>query len=93
MEIISISAKVIPKSKKTSIEILEVTSGKIFLRIKVRARPEDGKANEELICTLADYFGIPKSEITLKSGYTSKSKLLLARGVDITKVSRQLPLC
>ncbi len=93
METISISAKVTPKSKTTLIEILEVLQGKISLRMKVRASPENGKANDEVIQILADYFDIPKSEITLKSGYTSKNKILLARGIDMTKLGVQLPLC
>lgn len=93
MKTISISAKVTPKSKTTLIEVLEVTQGKISLRMKVRAVPEGGKANDEVIYALADYFGISKSEITLKSGYTSKNKLLLARGIDMTKLGVQLPLC
>lgn len=89
----TIIAKVTPKSKTTLVEIIEATSEKISLKIKVRTAPEDGKANDEVIRVLADYFAIPKSKISLKSGYTSRSKVLIAEGVDITKLSVQLPLC
>ena len=82
-----------PKSKTTLVEILDATPGKISLKVKVRAAPEDGKANDEVLAMLADYFAIPKSKISLKSGYTSRNKILLAEGIDITKLTVQLPLC
>lgn len=89
----NIHARVIPRSKTTLVEITEVTPSNISLKIKVRAAPEDGKANDEVIRILADYFAIPKSKISLKSGYTSRNKVLIASGIDITKLSMQLSLC
>ncbi|MFN6222240.1 MAG: DUF167 domain-containing protein, partial [Dolichospermum sp.] len=39
--------------------------------------PIDGKANEELIKLLAKKFDVPKSSITIKSGVTSRNKLII----------------
>jgi hypothetical protein len=47
----------------------------------------DGKANKELVETLADAFGIPKSSVVFKSGETSKTKRILLRGVSAAKVA------
>ncbi|MCE2991669.1 MAG: DUF167 domain-containing protein [Candidatus Jidaibacter sp.] len=89
----TIFAKVTPKSKTPQIEILEATDNKISLKIKVRAVPENGKANEEAIDRLSDYFSIPKSKIALKSGHSSRNKVFVAEDINITKISMQLPLC
>ena len=52
------------------------------VKVRIRCAPVDGKANKELIETLADAFGIPKSSVVFKSGETSKTKRLLLRGVS-----------
>lgn len=46
------------------------------LKIKLKAPPVDGKANEELIRFIAKEFKLTKSSVTIKSGHTSKIKLL-----------------
>ena len=51
------------------------------VKVRVRSAPVDGKANKELIETLADAFGIPKGAVVFKGGETSKTKRLLLRGV------------
>ena len=58
------------------------------VKVRLRAAPVDGKANKELVETLADAFGLPKSSVVFKSGETSKTKRLLLRGVAAEKVKR-----
>jgi uncharacterized protein (TIGR00251 family) len=57
------------------------------VRVRIRCAPVDGKANKELVDTLADAFGIPKSSVVFKSGETSKTKRILLRGVSAAKVA------
>ena len=57
------------------------------VRVRIRCAPVDGKANKELVETLADAFGIPKSSVVFKSGETSKAKRILLRGVSAAKVA------
>ena len=52
------------------------------LKVRIRSAPVDGKANKELIETLADAFGLPKSRVAFKSGETSKTKRILLKGVQ-----------
>ena len=52
--------------------------------MRIKSAPVDGKANKELVETIADAFGIPKSRVELKSGQTSKTKRILLRGVSVT---------
>lgn len=46
------------------------------LKIRLAAPPVDGKANAALIDYLAERLDIPKNRITLKSGQTSRRKIL-----------------
>ena len=64
--------KVKPNSKVQKIE--EEADGSLTVRLK--SPPVDGKANEELIKLLAEKFDVPKSHITIKSGLSSRQKLV-----------------
>lgn len=64
--------KVKPNSPQQSIEREADGSFKVCLK----SPPVDGKANQELIKLLAKKFNVKKSEITIKSGLSSKNKLI-----------------
>lgn len=44
------------------------------VKIKIAAPPREGKANEELLCFLAEYYKKPKSLIKIIRGATTKIK-------------------
>ena len=56
------------------------------VKVRIRSAPVDGKANKELVETLADAFGLPKSAVVFKSGETSKTKRILLRGIGVAQV-------
>ena len=56
------------------------------VKVRIRCAPVDGKANKELVETLADAFDLPKSAVVFKSGETSKTKRILLRGTEAAKV-------
>ena len=56
------------------------------VKVRIRCAPVDGKANKELVETLADAFGLPKSSVVFKSGETSKTKRILLRGLTAADV-------
>jgi len=64
--------KVKPNSKQQNIQ--EAADGSLTVHLK--SSPVDGKANEELISLLAKKFDVPKSQVTIKSGLSSKNKLV-----------------
>lgn len=43
---------------------------------QIKSPPVDGKANEELIALVAKHFGCRKSAISIKSGASSRTKLI-----------------
>lgn len=64
--------KVKPNSKKQVID--ESADGSLTVYLK--SPPVDGKANQELIELLAEKFEVPKSQIRIKSGLSSRTKLV-----------------
>ena len=57
-----------------------------FVKVRIRSAPVDGKANKELVETLSEAFGVPKSRIEFKGGETSKTKRILLRGITAAVV-------
>ncbi len=49
------------------------------LKIKLKAPPVDGAANEALIAFLSKHFKVPKSKIEIVSGHAAKQKTVLIR--------------
>ena len=70
---------------RSSRSVIDGTIGDA-VRVRIRCAPVDGKANKELVETLADAFGISKSSVVFKSGETSKTKRILLRGISAARV-------
>ena len=52
------------------------------LKVKLRAVPEKGRANEELLAVIAEHFKVPKGNVELLSGETSRRKRVrITRGL------------
>jgi uncharacterized protein YggU (UPF0235/DUF167 family) len=50
----------------------------------------DGAANDALIAFLAELFHLPKRDITLVSGHTSRDKRIAIAGTSETVIAAQL---
>ncbi len=50
------------------------------LKARVRAVPEDGKANAALVRLIADWLELPQTAVSLKAGATSRLKQILIEG-------------
>jgi len=46
---------------------------------QLKSPPVNGKANEELVALVAKHFKRPKSDVSIKSGASSKTKLIQIR--------------
>jgi len=73
-----------PGAKKTEFAGLHGDA----LKIRLAAPPVDGKANEALIRFVADQLGLAKSSVNLKSGQTSRRKVLEVIGATAAAVAR-----
>ena len=59
------------------------------LKIRLAAPPVDGKANAALIDFVAERLGLPRSAVLLKSGQTSRRKVLEI-GTAVADLRRRL---
>lgn len=66
-----IAVQVSPNARKS-----EIASAGDVLRIRLQAQPVDGKANEALIQFIAKKLRIPRKNIVISHGLSSKRKLL-----------------
>jgi len=57
-----------------------LADGTTVLRLRVRAVPENGKANAAVILLLAKALGLPRSAVTLVAGETARLKTVLVEG-------------
>lgn len=60
------------------------------LKVRLAAPPVDGEANEELIRFLAKLFDVPRRQVSILSGLTSKNKLIRVEGVTADEGGRIL---
>ncbi len=51
------------------------------LRLGVAAPAEDGRANREVVRSVAELFGVPSSTVTILRGGTSRRKDVLLTGI------------
>lgn len=84
---VSISLHILPNAPRT--EIIGLHGN--HLKIKIKAPPVDGKANEEIIKFFSRYFEISRNRCEILRGEKSKSKVILLRGLTLTAVQNRLP--
>lgn len=69
-----LSVHVQPSAKRTEVAGLHGEGAQQRLKIRLGAPPVDGKANAELLRFLAEAFGVPLRNVTLRNGETSRRK-------------------
>lgn len=64
-----------PNASKDAVEGLgEDAAGQAFLKVRIRAVPEKGKANAAIEQVLAKALGVPKSAVSVDKGETQRIK-------------------
>lgn len=84
---IEIFVRLTPKSSRDAVEgIAETSDGRMHLKARVRAVPENGKANEALEKLVAKWLGVPRKSVLVVSGGTSRLKTVAVDGssADLT---------
>ena len=85
-----LTVRLTPKSTRDAIEGVELRDdGRAVLKARVRAAPEDGKANDALIRLLAATLDVPARAIKLASGAASRQKVFRIDG-DVAKLTARL---
>ncbi len=78
---VSVALRVTPRGGRDSIDGLEaLATGRIVLKVRVRAIAEGGEANRAVTELLAKALGVPKARVRILSGTTSRFKQIAVDG-------------
>jgi len=78
---VELRIRLTPSGGRDAIDGVEKDAeGQAYLKARVTAVPEDGKANKALIALLSKALKIPKSSISFITGETSRKKILRLDG-------------
>ena len=74
--------RVQPRSSRT--EVAGVHAG--ALKVRLHAPPVDGAANEALVAFLAEALGVPRRQVRIVAGASSRAKVVEVEGVEMARV-------
>lgn len=76
-----LAIRLTPNGGRNAFDGVEIDAdGESWLKARVTAVPEDGKANKALIALVAKALHLPKSAVSILSGETSRKKILRIDG-------------
>ncbi|ACT60582.1 DUF167 family protein [Hirschia baltica] len=83
---LDIVARVTPNASKDAVEAPEQdAAGRTYLKLRVRAIPDKGKANKAVEKLLASHFNLPKSKVAVVKGSTDRLKTIrISDGADLS---------
>lgn len=86
---VAFTLRLTPKGGRDAIDgWIKVSSDATYLKARVRAVPEDGKANAALIALLGETLHVPKAAVRIVGGGTSRVKKIEIAGDADALVAR-----
>ena len=82
-----LKVRLTPKSSRDAIEGMEDFGGEIVLKARVRAVPEQGRANAALVKLIAVWLKLPPSQVSVTQGGKSRIKHVAIEG-DASDLAR-----
>ncbi len=83
----TVTVKVSPRSGRDEIVGLEADG---IWRIRLKAPPVEGRANEALVSFLADSLGVAKNQVEIVAGHAGRYKLIRLCGLAASEAERRL---
>ena len=77
---IAIAVRLTPKSGRDVVEGVEEFGGDPVLKARVRALPENGRANTALEALIADWLDVPRSSVSIAHGTKARIKIVAVDG-------------
>jgi uncharacterized protein YggU (UPF0235/DUF167 family) len=86
-----LAVKLTPGASADRIDGWDVDAGgRPVLKVRVRARPVEGEANEALVKFLARALGVAKSAVSVQRGGQSRTKILEVAGLSDPELKARL---
>jgi uncharacterized protein YggU (UPF0235/DUF167 family) len=86
-----LAVKLTPGASADRIDGWDVDAGgRPVLKVRVRARPVEGEANEALVKLLAKALGVPKAAVSVQRGGQSRTKILDIVGLSEDEAKSRL---
>jgi uncharacterized protein YggU (UPF0235/DUF167 family) len=61
-------------------------------KLRVAAAPEGGRANEAVVQLLAETLGVPRRNVAVVAGHTSRDKVVTVAGISRAEMDERLSL-
>ena len=91
---IVLTVRLTPKGGRDAIDGIEQSAdGRPVLRVRVRAAPSEGEANDALVRLVAKALGVPLSAVDLAAGHTARLKRLKIEGSAIALAEALERIC
>lgn len=87
---VTLAVRAQPGAKKTAVVGVYGEGAAAQLKIAVHAAAIEGRANAALLEFVAEIFGLPKNSVEMVSGESSRSKVVLLRGVSLERAEMVL---
>lgn len=81
-----VTVKAKPRAKKSAI----LRASGLSIDVALAAPPVDGAANVELVAVVASALGVPKRDVSLVMGASSRTKVVEVAGLDAAETSSRL---
>jgi uncharacterized protein len=81
-----VGVRVSPSAKRTRVSGLYGER----LKVQVAAPPEDNRANDEVVRLMAEWLAVPRDYVSLRSGNSSKDKVVAVRGLEQRDLEERL---
>lgn len=86
---VRLAVRVVPRASRNGVDgIVADAEGRPVLKLRLKAPPVDGAANDALIAYLAETLSLRKADIVIRSGETGRTKLLHLAGDSASLVKR-----
>jgi uncharacterized protein (TIGR00251 family) len=84
--VVQLNVKVVPGASRSEV----VGRHGDGVKVRVRAPPEGGRANDAVVELLAGALGVKSSEVRIVRGHASPHKVVDVDGIDIDEIWRRI---
>jgi uncharacterized protein (TIGR00251 family) len=89
-----LTVRLTPKGGRDAIDGIELTAdNRAVLKVRVRAAPHEGTANDALVRLIAKAVGVPPRAVVLIAGHTARVKRLKIEGSPVALAEALARIC